>query len=70
MEKNRWFIKRYHCPECDTSWQDEWDCLCNDKCYGCGREYEPEEWEEVDPNTGEVLDFGTARVAERQTQRT
>ena len=62
IENDRWFIKRYHCPECNNSWQDEWDCLCNDECDLCGCECEPEDWEEVDPSTGEILDFGKSNI--------
>jgi len=37
----RWFVNYYHCPECNCKWQDEWDCMCNDRCPKCNAEIEP-----------------------------
>lgn len=37
------FTNHYHCPECDTSWHDDWHCACNDDCPDCGAEIEPED---------------------------
>lgn len=25
----------YSCPECDTQWEDVWDCACDDSCPEC-----------------------------------
>jgi len=41
------FRKHYTCP-CGTSWWDEHDCLCNDRCPTCDAEIEPDDYEEVD----------------------
>lgn len=37
-----WFVNHYHCPDCDVSWDDEWDCTCNDRCPKCNAEIEPD----------------------------
>ena len=37
----------YRC-ECGEEWNDEWDCMCNDKCPVCDSEIEPYKSEEVD----------------------
>ncbi len=42
-----WFINFYHCDQCDTEWEDQWDCMCNDKCPECNAEIEPTESEQV-----------------------
>lgn len=26
----------YECPRCATTWEDEWDCQCDDDCPACG----------------------------------
>ena len=34
----------YHCDaeDCDNpAWEDEWSCMCNDKCPSCNAEIEP-----------------------------
>ena len=33
-----WFKNRYICPECRSSWEDEWSCACDDECGECGSE--------------------------------
>ena len=43
-----WFLNRYHCEACGESWEDEWDCTCNDRCPICNTETEPEHSEEID----------------------
>jgi len=30
------YLNHYRCPECDTEWDDEWDCMCDDECPECG----------------------------------
>jgi len=42
-----WFNKYYRCP-CGQLWQDEWDCLCNDRCPACNTECEPYDHAEID----------------------
>lgn len=31
-----WFRNFYHCDDCDTKWEDEWSCCCDDECPTCG----------------------------------
>jgi hypothetical protein len=36
------------CPRCTTTWDDEWDCMCDDDCPNCGtRHIAPTESREV-----------------------
>lgn len=38
------FTNHYECPECGTTWSDNWSCACNDECPGCGlSDIEPHE---------------------------
>ena len=43
-----WYRKYYRCSECGHEWQDEWDCLCNDRCPKCNAEIEPYDYEDLD----------------------
>ena len=31
-----WFSNHYICERCDTTWTDEWSCMCDDDCPKCG----------------------------------
>ena len=42
-----WYRKFYCCP-CGCEWEDEWDCLCNDRCPECNAEIEPHDYEELE----------------------
>jgi len=42
-----WYRKYYHCPDCGYEWEDEWDCVCNDRCPECNSEIEPYDYEEI-----------------------
>ena len=47
-EYGKGLLNYYECPQCGTTWEDEWDCACNDTCPACGtREIEPHHWEEL-----------------------
>ncbi len=35
------FINHYFCSSCKVTWQDEWDCMCDDKCPVCGKAHTP-----------------------------
>jgi peptide subunit release factor 1 (eRF1) len=37
------YLNQYRCPTCQTEWEDEWDCGCNDRCPDCNKEIEPYE---------------------------
>lgn len=36
-----WLRNTYQCSECDERWDDEWDCMCNDRCPACDTEMSP-----------------------------
>ena len=40
-----WYVKYYTC-DCGYTWEDEWDCLCNDRCTSCNTETEVDSYEE------------------------
>jgi hypothetical protein len=31
-----WFRNHYLCECCDSTWEDEWSCTCDDDCPRCG----------------------------------
>jgi hypothetical protein len=31
-----WFLNYYLCERCDSTWGDEWSCMCDDDCPQCG----------------------------------
>jgi hypothetical protein len=35
------FRNHFQCPNDGTAWDDEWDCMCNDRCPECDAEIEP-----------------------------
>lgn len=47
-----WFNKYYRCSN-GHEWQDEWDCLCNDRCPECNEETEPYDHAEIDLDSNE-----------------
>lgn len=55
-----WFNKYYRCSN-DHEWQDEWNCLCNDRCPECNQETEPYDHVEID-ETPEEKAFHDALV--------
>jgi hypothetical protein len=42
-----WFRNKYRHEECGASWEDEYSCICNDKCPSCNAEIEPEESDDL-----------------------
>ena len=42
-----WFNKYYRCSK-GHEWQDEWDCLCDDRCPVCNESCEPYDHAELD----------------------
>lgn len=37
-----WFVKHHTC-ECGETWNDEWDCNCDDECPNCGCAVQPDD---------------------------
>ena len=31
-----WFRNYYKCARCNSPWNDEWSCMCDDDCPYCG----------------------------------
>ncbi len=31
-----WFLNYYICERCDSTWTDDWSCMCDDDCPHCG----------------------------------
>jgi hypothetical protein len=51
QEDVTWYRNEYLCEECGTEWIEEWSCQCDDKCPECGLAMEPNESNEVEPDT-------------------
>lgn len=46
------FLNHYKCPRCNTEWDDEWDCMCDDDCPSCGmRHISPHNSEDLGADT-------------------
>lgn len=49
--RNVWYMNYYRHTDCPEEpgieWEDEWDCMCNDRCPACNAEIEPYHSEEV-----------------------
>jgi hypothetical protein len=66
-----WFNKYYRCP-CGTEWQDEWDCLCDDRCPTCDTSCEPYDHAEIDLGSQDkaiqdAMVYGTGVVHQTET---
>lgn len=35
------YHNRYRCDDCDESWEDVWDSMCDSECPKCGRDFTP-----------------------------
>jgi PHP family Zn ribbon phosphoesterase len=42
-----WFLNRYTCSRCDTSWSDEWSATCDDECPQCGTDISPRDSDDL-----------------------
>lgn len=37
-----WYRNIYECSACETPWEDEWSCACDDECPNCrSSDYSP-----------------------------
>ena len=41
------YINYYRCDDCNTEWQDEWSCQCDDECPICAIPYSPYKSEDI-----------------------
>lgn len=46
-EEQKWYLNEYYCSDCDVAWEDEWDCMCNDRCPSCDQETCPERSKDI-----------------------
>lgn len=54
-EETMRFRNHYHCDDCDVEWQDDWSCMCNDRCPSCNKEIEPYESEDLAKNSHRII---------------
>lgn len=47
LSEQRRFKNHYYCDRCNFEWEDEWFCMCNDRCPKCNTEIEPLKSEEI-----------------------
>jgi hypothetical protein len=43
----QWYRNHYHCEDCNTSWDMEWDAVCDNPCPKCNKAYSPVSSEEI-----------------------
>jgi hypothetical protein len=48
---NTYYLNHYECDRCRCTWEDEWDCMCDDRCPVCN-------WS-VSPHQSDMIDGGT-----------
>jgi len=48
------YLNHYRCPYCQTEWEDEWDCACNDRCPDCNKEIEPYDSTVIDSESADT----------------
>lgn len=41
IDYSDWYINYYRCYRCGTEWEDEWSCMCDDRCPNCEWASEP-----------------------------
>jgi hypothetical protein len=49
------FRNVYECDNCDTCWEDEHSCGCDDECPACGHDISPTKSIEIAPCACEYL---------------
>ena len=49
-----WYSNQYACVRCGFEWQDNWDCMCNDRCPQCDIEMTP--YASIDLLSGSYID--------------
>lgn len=42
------YRNEYECPRCGYEWQDEWSCMCDDRCPQCNLSCSPVDSEELE----------------------
>jgi hypothetical protein len=57
-----WFRNSYECSRCGENWQDEWSCMCNDRCPNCNLETSPSESDDLSEPPSETDFEGVAEL--------
>ena len=47
------YLNMYKCSDCNHSWSDEWNCMCDDRCPECNTAMTP--YESIDITSAEEL---------------
>ena len=55
---------RMYYKHCDTEWDMEWSCTCNDRCPVCNHEIEPYEFELIEAGIREPYESDSPSVGE------
>ena len=64
-----WYRNYYRCERCNSTWTDEWSCMCDDDCRWCGARhmspYDSDELTEViSEENGEFVVLWSPETAE------
>ena len=43
------YLNHYHCDHCHLEWEDEWSCMCDDRCPNCNASMSPYHSDEMIP---------------------
>lgn len=47
------FLNHYQCEACDTTWDMQWSCTCDDRCPTCGVSHMPFAFEDLETTEDE-----------------
>jgi hypothetical protein len=66
-----WFRNYYICERCDSTWSDEWSCMCDDDCPHCdARHMSPFKSDDltkiIEPREHEFIVLESPETAEHQ----
>jgi len=64
-----WFLNHYTCARCNSTWTDEWSCMCDDDCPHCGaRHMSPADSDDlttvIEPDGGRFVVLRSPETAE------
>lgn len=55
---NTWLVNHYECAECNTSWDSEWSCACDDDCPECGTVMTPQDSTDISDEFADPQEAG------------
>lgn len=41
------YLSTFRCDDCGETWTDQWSCACDDECPSCGKDFSPDETEDL-----------------------